>query len=226
MKVCVIPARGGSKRIPGKNVREFHGRPMIAWSIGAALNSGCFDKVMVSTDDEHIAEVARAYGAEVPFLRPACIADDYTGTLPVIQHAVGWLDDHDEAPQIVCQLLATAPFVEADDLRRGLDSLAGAEYALAVCEFGFPIQRAVRIGENGRLGMFQADCYDSRSQDLEVAYHDAGQFCFGQRDAWLRGLCPFGSSTVPVLLPSHRVHDIDTLEDWKRAEIMFEALTA
>ena len=226
MKVCVIPARGGSRRIPGKNIREFHGRPIIAWSIGTALNSGCFDRVVVSTDDQRIAEVARAYGAEVPFLRPACIADGYTGTLQVIQHAIDWLDEHGAASWIVCQLLATAPFVTVDDLRSGLNCLAGADadYSLAVCGFGFPIQRAVRIGQNGRLAMFQPDCYEARSQDLETAYHDAGQFCFGRRDAWLRGLCPFGAGTVPVLLPSHRVHDIDTIEDWKRAEIMFEAL--
>ena len=198
---------------------------MIAWSIDAALDSGCFDKVVVSTDDEHIAEVAQMHGADVPFLRPKRIADDHTGILPVVQHAIAWLDDHNRTPRIVCQLLATAPFVEIDDLRRGLSSLAGADYSLAVCEFGFPIQRAVRFGKDGRLSMFQPDCYEARSQDLETAYHDAGQFCFGQREAWLRGLCPFGEGTAPVLLPSHRVHDIDTPEDWRRAEIMFEALT-
>lgn len=226
MRLAVIPARGGSKRIPRKNIKPFGGLPMIAWSIRAAVDSGCFDRIIVSTDDEEIAEVARAYGAEAPFLRPAELSDDHTGTIPVIAHAIRWHAEQALAADTVCCLYATAPFVQADDLRRGLVVLreSGAEYAFSVTSYAFPIQRAVRITPDRRMAMFQPEHFETRSQDLEEAWHDAGQFYWGRADAWLANKPIFGPDSAPVMLPRHRVQDIDTPDDWERAEWMLRAL--
>lgn len=228
MKLAVIPARGGSKRIPRKNIKLFCGKPMIAWSIEAALQSGCFDQVVVSTDDAEIAEVARQCGAQVPFMRPAELSDDHTGTIAVIAHAVDWLTEQGQAPEQVCCIYATAPFVSPDDLQRGLALLTetGSDYAFSVTSYAFPIQRAIRINESGRVEMFNPEHFNTRSQDLEETYHDAGQFYWGRADAWQQGRMIFSPAAVPVLLPRHRVQDIDTSEDWTRAEWMFKALRA
>lgn len=225
MRAAVIPARGGSKRIPRKNIREFCGQPMIAWSIRAALTSGCFDRIIVSTDDPEIAATAVRFGAEAPFLRPAQLADDYTGTTAVVQHAVNELQAVGEHCDEVCCLYATAPFVVADDLRRGLDLLraGGGDYAFSVTSFAFPIQRALRIDAAQRISLFQPEHADTRSQDLEEAFHDAGQFYWGTAKAWLDARVIYGPDSTPVYLPRHRVQDIDTLEDWERAELMFTA---
>lgn len=223
MNLAVIPARGGSKRIPRKNIREFCGKPIIAWSIEAALESGCFDRVVVSTDDEEIASVAVACGAEAPFLRPAELSDDHTGTGPVVAHAADAcaLGDDD----LACCIYATAPFVTAEDLQRGREVLeqAGAEYAFSVTSYAFPIQRAVRLTGEGRVEMFDPERLETRSQDLEDAWHDAGQFYWGRARAWRAGTPLFSRDAAPVPLPRHRVQDIDTLEDWTRAELMFRA---
>lgn len=226
MKLAVIPARGGSKRIPRKNVRDFCGRPMLAWPIQAALDSACFDEVIVSTDDDEIAEVARHSGASVPFMRPADLSDDYTGTIPVIRHATQWFADQGLEPREVCCLYATAPFVQAEDLRRGLAVLQdqAVDYAFSVTSYGFPIQRALRVNDQLRVEMFQPENFTRRSQDLEEAFHDAGQFYWGQASAWLAGKVIFSSSSAAVLLPRHRVQDIDTPEDWTRAEWLFKAM--
>jgi len=228
MRLAVIPARGGSKRIPRKNIRLFCGQPMIAWSIEAALKSSCFDEVMVSTDDTEIAEVARQYGAHVPFVRPAELSDDHTGTTAVVAHAVDWFAMRGQTPTQVCCLYATAPFVTPDDLLRGLNMLneTGCDYAFSVTSYAFPIQRAVRITHAGRIEMLDAKHFNSRSQDLEEAYHDAGQFYWGSADAWRERKLIFSPVSAPVLLPRYRVQDIDTLEDWVRAEWMFKALRA
>jgi len=229
MRLAVIPARGGSKRIPRKNIRPFCGRPMIAWSIAAALESGCFDRVIVSTDDEEIAAVAREQGAEVPFMRPAELSDDHTGTLPVIAHAITAMEAIADGPVIdVCCIYATAPFVRPEDLRRGMNLLhqSGAAFAFSVTSYAFPIQRALRMTEDGRVAMFQPEHFATRSQDLEEAWHDAGQFYWGQASAWKSGMPIFGPDSVPVPLPRYRVQDIDTPEDWERAEWMFRALAA
>lgn len=226
MRLAVIPARGGSKRIPRKNIKTFAGKPMIAWSIEAALQSGCFDRVIVSTDDAEIAAVARAYGADVPFMRPAELSDDHTGTIPVIAHAVKWMASHGDAPTEVCCIYATAPFLLPADLQRGLDTLrsSGAEYSFSVTSYAFPIQRAVRITKANRVEMFNPAQFNVRSQDLEEAWHDAGQFYWGNASAWLSGRPVFSSDAAPVVLPRHRVQDIDTVEDWERAALMFSAL--
>jgi len=228
MRLAVIPARGGSKRIPRKNIRSFGGRPMIAWPIQAALESGCFDRVIVSTDDAEIAAVAQAEGAEVPFLRPAELSDDHTATIPVIAHAVAWQNAHGATAQEVCCLYATAPFVRAEYLRRGLEVLreTGASYAFSVTSYAFPIQRAIRITREVRIEMFQPEHFNTRSQDLAEAWHDAGQFYWGRAEAWLSDGPLFGPDSAPVPLPRHRVQDIDTPEDWERAEWMFRAIAS
>ncbi len=226
MKIAVIPARGGSKRIPRKNIKVFCGKPMIAWSIEAALQSACFDQVIVSTDDAEIAEVARQCGAQVPFVRPATLSGDHTGTIPVIKHAVEWFQAQGKTPEQVCCLYATAPFVSADDLRRGLALLTdtACDYAFSVTSYAFPIQRAIRVTADNRVEMFNPEHFNTRSQDLEDAYHDAGQFYWGRANAWLQEKMIFSPASIPVLLPRHRVQDIDTPEDWTRAEWMFKAL--
>ena len=228
MRLAVIPARGGSKRIPRKNIRLFCGKPMIAWPIEAALDSGCFDAVVVSTDDEEIAEVAREHGASVPFMRPEELADDHTGTIPVIRHAIEWHQHQGKTPKQVCCIYATAPFVRAEDLQLGLRVLreTGSDYAFSITSYASPIQRAIRITPQGRVEMFHPEHFNTRSQDLEDAYHDAGQFYWGTASAWLVGKPIFSPDAAPLVLPRHRVQDIDTPEDWERAERMFKALQA
>lgn len=226
MRLAVIPARGGSKRIPRKNIKTFAGKPMIAWSLESALNSGCFDRIIVSTDDEEIASVARDCGAEVPFMRPAELSDDHTATIPVIAHAIQWHQQNGQSPSEVCCIYATAPFVSSAHLRSGLDLLqaTGCDYAFSVTSFAFPIQRAIRITADSRVEMLDATQFNTRSQDLEEAFHDAGQFYWGRTEAWLSGMPIFSAGAAPVVLPRHRVQDIDTQEDWERAEWMFKAL--
>jgi len=226
MKVAVIPARGGSKRIPRKNIKEFCGKPMIAYSIEAALQSGCFDKIIVSTDDSEIAQVAKSYGAEVPFIRPKELSNDYTGTIPVIRHAIEWLVEQGVDTNLVCCLYATAPFVTAEYLQQGLQQLEdnNAAYAFTVTSYAFPIQRAIKLNPELGVEMFDANNFNTRSQDLEEAYHDAGQFYWGTKEAWLTEKVIFGPESTPVILPRHRVQDIDTPEDWKRAELLFKAM--
>lgn len=228
MRLAVIPARGGSKRIPRKNINSFCGKPMIAWSIQAALESGCFDQVIVSTDDAEIADVSRQFGASVPFIRPAELADDYTGTAPVIRHAIEWTMANSKKPDHVCCIYATAPFVTGMDIRRGWELLVneGCDYAFAVTSYAFPIQRAIRVTSAGRVEMFNPEHFNTRSQELETAYHDAGQFYWGRLDAWLDGRVIFGPGSCPVFLPRHRVQDIDMPEDWERAEWLFKAMRA
>lgn len=226
MKIAIIPARGGSKRIPRKNIKLFCGKPMIAWSIEAALASGCFDQVVVSTDDAEIAEIACQCGATVPFTRPVELSDDHTGTIPVIRHAIEWMNTQGQSVETACCLYATAPFVSAEDLQRGLATLQSntCDYAFSVTSYAFPIQRAIRLSQQGRVEMFNPEYFNTRSQDLEEAYHDAGQFYWGQAEAWLQGRVIFSSGSLPVLLPRHRVQDIDTPEDWERAEWLFKAM--
>ena len=223
MAICVIPARGGSKRIPRKNIRTFHGTPMIGWSIAAARACHLFDRIVVSTDDAEISEIALTLGAEVPFSRPDNLANDHTGTVPVVTHAVEALDlDSDVA---VCCLYATAPFVQATDLREGLRLLqAGASYAMAVTRFDYPIQRALRRSEDGAVSMINPAQMQVRSQDFEPAWHDAGQFYWGMAATWASQIPVFDGHARGVELPSSRVVDIDTPEDWDRAEALFQVL--
>lgn len=228
MRIAVIPARGGSKRIPRKNIKPFCGKPMIGWSIEAALASECFDEVIVSTDDDEIVEVALEHGATVPFIRPPALSDDHCGTGPVIAHAIQILQSRGYVCDQVCCLYATAPFVRADDLKQGLKVLleSDCEFAFSVTGYAFPIQRAIRINAAGGIEMFQPECIAMRSQDLEHAYHDAGQFYWGKCSAWLAGRPIFAPHSKPFVLPRYRVQDIDTPEDWLQAEALFKTLQA
>ena len=227
MKICVIPARGGSKRIPRKNIRNFCGMPMIAWSIRAAQASSCFDQIIVSTDDSEIADVARQWGADVPFMRPGELADDFVGTTPVVAHAVQWQQDHAQAPTAVCCLYPTAPFVEPSEISEGLvllDQARENRFVFTATSYASPIQRALRIDKAmGTAVMWQPEQFKKRSQDLEPAFHDAGQFYWGRPYAWLSSKNLFEEST-PLLLPRWRVQDIDTEDDWYRAELMKQLL--
>lgn len=226
MRWCVIPARGGSKRIPRKNLREFCGRPIIERSIDAALASELFEGVVVSTDDEEIAEIATAAGAAVPFLRVAALSDDQTPTGPVVVDAVERLRELGHVVERVCCLYATAPFVTPSDLERGLTSLdrSGADFSFAATTFAFPVQRSLVVGEDGVARPMFREHIGSRSQDLPEAIHDAGQFYWGATDAFCRFGIVFEGQAVPVMLPRHRVQDIDTPEDWEHAEAMFRVL--
>ena len=224
--VAIIPARGGSQRIPRKNLKLFNGEPIIVWSIRAALNSGLFDRVVVSTDDEDIARVAREHGADVPFMRPAELADAFTGTAAVISHAIAALD---QSFDLVCCIYATAPLLQTRFLRLGHEALTAApdaSYAFSVCSFGFPVQRALLIDDSGALAPMHPEYRDVRSQDLPAAFQDAGQFYWGRSQAWLRGDVIFSPLSLPVILPRHLVQDIDTEEDWLRAEYLYAALKA
>jgi len=224
VRIAVIPARGGSKRIPRKNIKPFCGKPMIAWSIEAAQASECFDRIVVSTDDEEIAGVARQAGADVPFMRPPELADDSTGTIAVMRHAVEWCAANGPSPDPVCCIYATAPFLRPADLKAGLDLLLGhdCDYAFAATEYAAPIQRALRISPMGRVSMFHPEYFTARSQDLEPAYHDAAQFYWGRASAWIAGRPVFSPAAAALRLPKYRVQDIDTPDDWTRAERMFK----
>lgn len=225
MKVAIIPARGGSKRIPRKNIKDFCGKPMISYSIEAALDSELFDRVIVSTDDVEIAKIAKQYGAEVPFIRPPELSDDHTATIPVIAHAIEELQK--EGPvEIACCIYATAPFIQVKYLKEAYETLKDSKsvYSFSATSFPFPIQRAIKINEQHQVEMFQPENFNTRSQDLEEAYHDAGQFYFGTSEAWLNAEPIFAKHSTAVILPRHLVQDIDTLEDFRRAELMFKVL--
>lgn len=222
MKIAVIPARGGSKRIPRKNIKDFGGKPMIVWSIEAAKASGSFDHIIVSTDDNEIAELAKEHGAEVPFIRPAELSDDYVGTGDVVKHTVEWAIKNLGKPEYVCTIYATAPFVKPTDIVKGLKLLQenDCQIVFTVTSFPFPIQRGIKITGNGRVQMFQPEHFMTRSQDLEPSYHDAGQFYWLVTDAVLNNVSAFSEASMPLILPRYQVQDIDTKEDWDRAELM------
>jgi pseudaminic acid cytidylyltransferase len=227
MNIAVIPARGGSKRIPRKNILAFAGKPIIAYSIEAAQRSGLFDHIIVSTDDEEIAAVSREWGAETPFLRPSTLSDDHTGTSAVVKHAIEWFVERNEPVAFACCIYATAPFLQEQYLREAFDTLSTTDkaYVFPVTSFAFPIQRAIKLDASGRPQFFYPEHITSRSQDLEPSYHDAGQFCFGRADAFLREGPIFGEQSSAIVIPRYLVEDIDTIEDWTRAELMFKAMS-
>lgn len=225
--LAIIPARGGSKRIPRKNIKEFCDKPMIAWSIEAARESGCFDHIIVSTDDQEIAAVAEEYGAEVPFTRPQELSDDHTATRPVINHAIQEASLLWGMPDCVCCIYATAPFMLGEDIRQAFTRLkeSNADFVFSAGRFAYPILRGFRINEAGRVERLWPEHRYTRSQDLEEAYHDAGQFYWGKASAFLNLGDPMSDAGVAHVLPGTRVHDIDTEEDWAVAELLFKALS-
>jgi N-acylneuraminate cytidylyltransferase len=217
--LAVVPARGGSRRVPRKNVRPFLGRPMIARAIDIARTSGVFDRIVVSTDDDEIAAVAAAAGADVPFRRPAALADDHAPTRPVVAHAIEALGAADA--EAVCCLYATAPLVDPEDVRRGLARLRDSEasYVFPVAPFPSPIQRALRRAADGRVEMFDPAAFHARSQDLEPAWHDAGQFYWARPATWRSDAPIFGPGAIGLTVAPERVQDIDTEDDWRLAEM-------
>lgn len=226
MRIAVIPARGGSKRIPRKNIRPFAGKPIILYAIEAAHGSGLFDEVVVSTDDEEIAGIARSAGASLPFRRPAHLADDHTGTDAVVAHAIDWFIKTGKSVSYACCIYATSPFLTSATIIRGYEALiaSGKDYAFAITSFPSPIQRALRVRPDGSVEPMDPRHLQARSQDLEEAYHDAGQFYWGRAEAYLAGMEVVSPASVTVILPRYLVHDIDTLEDWRRAELMYQML--
>jgi len=224
--IAIIPARGGSKRIPNKNIKSFVSQPIISYSINAAQAADLFDRIIVSTDSREIADMAKIYGAEVPFIRPAKLADDFTGTIPVLLHALNWLSEHDFATDYFCCIYATAPFIQPEHIIEGFNLLKkrNATTAFSVTTFSYPIFRALEIGENGCIEMFWPEHENSRSNDLPDAYHDAGQFYWGNTKRFLTEKKLFSSNSVPIILPRYLVQDIDTPEDWETAEKMYSVL--
>lgn len=226
MRVAIIPARGGSKRIPGKNIKPFAGKPIIAYSILAALNSKLFDRVIVSTDSKEIADVACGYGAEAPFVRPGELAGDVTATADVILHALAWLTGQHSPASQVCCLYATAPFVQPCYLRQGLTLLleSGATSVFTVTSYPAPIFRALKQQADGRLAMVWPEYELTRSNDLPETFHDAGQFYWLDAPRFMAEKRIYSPDSRPVILPRFLVQDIDTPEDWLTAEAMYQAL--
>ena len=225
MNLAIIPARGGSKRIPGKNSKLFAGKPIIAYSIEAALESAEFSKVIVSTDSQEVADIAISYGADVPFFRPESLSGDHVGTGPVTKHAIEYCTQHFFEPTFCCCIYATAPFLSADFLKLGIKELfeqKDKDFAFSVSSFPFPVQRALKQSADGVMPMYP-EFIGRRSQDLEEAYHDAGQFYWGRTAAHLQNKPMFSEHSIPIILPRHLVQDIDTPEDWILAELMYRA---
>lgn len=226
-KIAVIPARGGSKRIPRKNIKEFCGKPIIAYSIEAALESHCFDRVIVSTDDEEIADVAIKFGAEVPFLRPACLSEDFSVVTDTVVHSIDQIEKESSINvDYACLIYATAPLIESKYIRRGLEDILShsKSFAIGVTTYAFPIQRAFTIEDNQIKQLF--NYRNTRSQDLTEYYHDAAHFCWGSKKAFLEKRDFFSAESVPIVIPRTLVQDIDTEEDWEFAEILYRVHNA
>jgi pseudaminic acid cytidylyltransferase len=221
MNIAIIPARGGSKRIPRKNIKLFGDKPMIAWAIEAAKTSGKFDHVIVSSDDPETIKISNQWGAETPFLRPDSLADDFTPTVPVIAHAIeecqrlGWLVNY------ACCIYPGVPFLKPDDLIKAYDVLnsTNVDFVYPVAEYPHPSQRAMRQLPNGQMQFMDSTHELTRTQDLETTFHDAGQFYWGRVSAWL-GHKKMHSEGVGMVIPNWRVVDIDNFDDWKRAEML------
>ncbi|WP_428024368.1 pseudaminic acid cytidylyltransferase [Arcobacter sp.] len=222
--VAIIPARAGSKRIPKKNIKDFFGKPLIAYTIETAIESKLFDRIIVSTEDETISEIAKKYGAEVPFVRPLEFCDDYIGTGPIINHALSYLKSQGENYDFVCSIYATAPLLQVKYLKEGFEKLQNSDAvnSFSATSMPFPIQRTFKIKDD-RCEMFWPENFSKRSQDLEEAYQDAGQFYWKNLHKQSSDVM-FGKDSIPIVLPRYLVQDIDTLEDWERAEVLYEVL--
>lgn len=226
MKLAVITARGGSKRIPRKNIRDFCGKPIIAYSIETALESNCFDEVMVSTDDDEIAELSKKYGAKVPFMRSAETSNDFATTADVLCEVVNEYQKRKITPEYLCCLYPTAPFVTVDNLKSAFDQLQKNEMDVVfpVVQFSFPIQRALRL-KNNEVSFMYSEYALTRSQDLEPAYHDAGQFYWIQTKFFMKNKSLVSKKTGVIILPEWRVQDIDNVDDWILAEMKYQLIS-
>ena len=226
MIVAIIPARGGSKRIPKKNIKKFFGKPIIFYSIKAAIDSNLFDKVIVSTDCEEIAQISIEYGADVPFIRPKELSGDFLGTHEVVGHAIRWLEDSGEVVEYACCIYATAPMIQVSDLIKGFDLLKTGKWksVIAATKYSYPIFRSFKKLPSGGLKMIFPEHYKSRSQDLPEVYHDAGQFYWAKSQEWKnKPSSSFSENNTIIELPHFLVQDIDTLDDWNRAEKIYES---
>lgn len=223
--IAIIPARGGSKRVPRKNIKEFFGKPLIAYSIQTALKSNLFDKVIVTTDDEEIAKIAKEYGAEVPFIRPKELSDDFIMPQAAIDHTLEYLDNIGKKYDFYCTIYPTAPLLQTKYLIKGFEDLiyTDAVNVFSATSMPYPIQRSFKINKDGRCEMFWPENYNIRSQDLEAAYHDAGQFYWTNRTRQKDKII-LSNNSIPIILPRYLVQDIDSLEDWEMAELMYEVL--
>ncbi len=226
--IVIIPARGGSKRIPKKNIKDFLGKPIIAYSIEMAISCKLFSRVIVSTDDEEIKDVVLKYGAEVPFIRPKNIADDFTGTHEVVGHAIEYLENTGETMDYVCCIYPTAPLIQKDDLIKGFKLIQTNKWnsVMAATNFSYPIFRSFENLPNGGLKMIFPEHYNSRSQDLPEIYHDAGLFYWAKPEIWKKKPQGFNEKNSIVKLPNYRIQDIDTPDDWKRAEIIYQIINS
>jgi pseudaminic acid cytidylyltransferase len=226
MNVAVIPARGGSKRIPRKNIRKFNGKPIVAYSIEKALLSYLFDKVIVSSDDDEINSIAKQFGAEVLFERPAELSDDYTGTTEVIAHAIKWMKNQSWTLNAVCCIYPTAPLLDVEYLKTSyrIFNKGNWDYVFSAVKYVYPVERSFKVLNTGSLKMLLPENLNSRSQDLTPTVHDAGQFYWGTPEAWVENRPVISERSTIIILPVYRVADIDTEEDWKRAELLYKIL--
>jgi N-acylneuraminate cytidylyltransferase len=223
MKIAIITARGGSKRIPRKNIRKFCGKPIIAYSIQAAINADYFDEVMVSTDDEEIAEVAKHYGASVPFMRSAQTASDHATTAEVLIEVLQEYQKRSLNPEFACCIYPTAPFVTSDNLIASHHLLLenpATNNVIPITRFSYPIQRALKL-ENNKIALLNPELLLTRSQDLQPAYHDAGQFYWLRVNAFLATPNLMSEKTAGFVLPEWQVQDIDNEDDWILAEMKY-----
>ena len=226
-RIAIIPARGGSKRIPRKNIKEFCGKPILAYSVEAALNSQLFDEVMVSTDDTEIADIAKRYGASVPFLRSAETANDFAILKDVLNEVLAKYYELEKLFDEVCCILPTAPLIETDDIIKSHEILEkdNCVSVVPVVKYSYTIFRSLKI-ENGRLVMNWPENFPKRSQDLPDAYHDAGLFYWYSKKYFEEKIAGFGVDACPYILDEEKVQDIDTLDDWKIAEMKYKLLKA
>ena len=220
--LAVIPARGNSKRIPGKNIRNFHGKPIISWAVEKALNSFYFSTVIVSNDSDEIASIGNKYGAETPFIRPANISDDFSSVFEVIKHAIKFFKEKNQYFDLVTLIYPTSPLLNMDDVRKGIEAIKRNDFAMSVSQYAYPIQRALKLnGKEQTISMIDKENFTVRSQDLAPTFHDAGQFVIGKQAAWLEKNPLTGSRTIPIIIPNSRVQDIDTEGDWVEEERKF-----
>jgi pseudaminic acid cytidylyltransferase len=227
INICIIPARGGSKRIKRKNIKSFHGKPIISYSIEACLKSKLFDFVIVSTDDPEIANIAVSCGASVPFLRPQNLSDDFTSTLDVVKHAISFIKTTKNLIiDNVCVVYPCAPFIDNSDLIKSFDIFRNSklDFCFAAGLLDYPLERLMCLNKKDELVKINTDYFDNRTQDLNSFFFDAGQFYWANIEYWSNTLELFEKNSIPYFFEKTRLVDIDTNEDWSWAELLFEAL--